>query len=84
MKRKISFNYVRDLFKTNYLFKDDYVESIDEIVNKVRIHQLNLLKNWQLILDNNSETKAFNDAVNNISADNPLIVTDITTSTTSY
>ena len=35
MKRKILFNYVRDLFKTNELFKDDYVESIDKIVNKV-------------------------------------------------
>ena len=38
MKRKISFYYVINLFKTNKLFKDDYVESIDKIVNKVRIY----------------------------------------------
>ena len=34
MKRKISFNYVRDLFKNNDLFKNDYVESINKIVKK--------------------------------------------------
>ena len=44
MKRKISFIYVRNLFKDNELFKDDYVESIYKIVNKVRLHKLNLLK----------------------------------------
>ena len=54
MKTKISFIYVRDLFKNNELFKDDYVESINKIVNKVRIRKLNLLKNWELILDNDS------------------------------
>ena len=84
MKRKISFNYVRDLFKNNDLFKDDYVKSIDKIVKKVQIRKLNLLKNWQLILDNDSETKEFNDAVNNIGVDNSLSVTDTTTSTTSH
>ena len=81
MKRKISFNYIRDLFKNNELFKDDYVESIDKIVNKVRIHNLNLLKNWQLIVDNDSKTKEFSNAVDNISTDTSTI--DNTASTTS-
>ena len=44
MKRKISFQYIKDLFKTNKLFKDDYVEAIDKTINKVRIHRYNLLK----------------------------------------
>ena len=82
MKRKISLNYIRDLFKTNDLFKDDYVESVDKIVNKVRIHKLNLLKNWELIVDNDSETQEFNDTVDNISTDNPLSVTNTTSTTT--
>ena len=43
MKRKISFNYIRDIFKNNELFKDDYVEFVDKIVNKERIHKLNQL-----------------------------------------
>ena len=77
MTRKISFNYIRDLFKNNDLFKDHYVESIDKIVNTVRIHKLNLHKNWELIVDNDSETKEFNDAIDNISTDN-------TASTTSH
>ena len=77
MKRKISFNYIRDQFKNNDLFKDDYVESIDKIVTKVRIRKLNLLKNWELIVDNDSETNEFNDAIDNISTDN-------TASTTSH
>ena len=47
-KRKISFHYVRDLFKINELFKDDYIEAIDKTVNKVRIHSQIYLKigNW--------------------------------------
>ena len=79
--KKIPYNYIRNLFKTNELFKDDYVDSIDKIVNKVRKHKLNLLKNWHFILDNDSDTKEFNDVVNNISVDNPLSVTDTNTST---
>ena len=88
MKQKISFNYVRNLFKDNELFIDDYVESIEKIVNKVRIRKLNLLKNWKLIADNDSETKEYNEVLNSISTDNPLNDTDTTnnpptTSTTS-
>ena len=82
IKRKILFNYVRDLFQTKELFKDDYVESIDKIVKKVLIRKLNLLTNWQLILDNNSKTKELNDAVNKISTDNPLSVADTTSTST--
>ena len=69
MKRKISFKYIKDLFKTNELFKDDYVEAIDKTINKVKIHRYNLLKNWELIVDNDSEMKEFNDAVDIISTE---------------
>ena len=41
------------------------------MVNKVRIHRFNLLRIRELILDNDSETNEFNDAVNNIN-NNPL------------
>ena len=88
MKQKISFQYIKDLFKNNELFKDDYVEAIYKTINKVRIHRYNLLKDFELIVDHDSETKEFNDAIDNISTDNPLSVTDtssttITTTTTS-
>ena len=83
MKRKISFHYVRDLFKSNELFKDDYIEVIDKIINKVRIHRSNLLKNWKLIVNEDSETKEYSEVLNNISTDNPLNVTDTTSSLTS-
>ena len=78
MKRKISFQYIKALFKTNELFKDDYVEAIDKTINKVKIHRYNLHKNWELMLDNDSETTEFNDAVDNISTDTTA---DTTTST---
>ena len=45
MKRKLSFQYIKDLFKTNVLFKNDYVEAIDKTINKLRIHIYILLKN---------------------------------------
>ena len=73
MKRKISFQYIKDLFKNNELFKDDYIEAIDKTINKVRIHKYNLLRNWELIVDNDSETKEFNDAIDNISTDTSTI-----------
>ena len=81
-KQKISFQYIKDLFKTNELFKDDYVEAIDKTINKGRIHRYNLLKNWELKVDNDSETKEINDAVDNISTDTSTI--DNTASITSY
>ena len=80
MKRKILFRYVRDLFKNNELFKDDYIEVTDKIVNKIRIHRSNLIKNWKLIINDDSETKEYNDAVNSIN--NPLNVIDTTNSPT--
>ena len=80
MKQKISFQYIKDLFKTNELFKDDYIEAIDKTINKVRKHGYNLLKNWELIVDNDSETKEFNDTVYIISTDTSTI--DNTASTT--
>ena len=80
MKRKISFHYVRDLFKSNELFKDDYIKVMDRTVNRIRIHRSNLLKNWKLIIIEDSETKECNEALNSISTDNPLNVTDITNS----
>ena len=82
MKRKISFQYIKDLFKTNELIKDDNIEAIDKTINKVRINRHNLLKNWELIVDNDSEIKEFNDTVDIISTDNPLSVTDTTSTTT--
>ena len=82
MKRKISFQYIKDLFKNNELFKDDYIEAINKTINKVRIHKYTLLRNWELIVDNDSETKEFNYAINNISTDNPLSVTNTTRFTT--
>ena len=72
--------YIKDLFKTNELLNDDYIEAIDKTINKVRIHRYNLLKNWELIVDMDSETKEFNDAVDNISTDTSTI--DNTASTT--
>ena len=82
MKRKISFHYVRDLFKNNELFKDDYIEVMDKIVNKIRIHRSNLLKNWKLIVNEDSETKEYSEVLNSISTDNPLNVTDTTNTPT--
>ena len=78
MKLKISFQYINDLFKTNELFKDDYMEAIDETINKVRIHRYNLLKNWELIVDNDSDTNEFIDAVDIISTDNTASTTTST------
>ena len=78
MKRKISFNYVRKLFKDKELFNDDYIEVIDRTVNKVRIHKSNLLKNWKLIVNEDSETKEYNKLLDSISTDNPLNTTDTT------
>ena len=54
MKWTILFQYIKDLLKNNELFKDNYVEAIDKLINKVRIHRYNLLNNWELILDNDS------------------------------
>ena len=78
IKRKISFQYIKDLFKTNKLFKDDYIKAIDKTINKVRIHRYNLLKNCELIVDNDTETKEFNYTVDNIS------IIDNTATTTSH
>ena len=75
---------MKDLYKNHILFKDDYVKSIEKIVYKIRIHKLNLIKNWQLILDNDSETKKFNEAVDNISIDTTTSTIGNKTSTTSH
>ena len=83
MKRKISFQYIKDLFQTNELFKDNYFETIDKTIIKVKIHRYNLLNNWELIVDNDSETKKFNNVVDNISTDTTSTI-DNTTSTTSH
>ena len=68
-KRKISFHYLSSLFEHNELFNDDYVKSLNRTINKVRIHKYNLLNNWELIVDNDSETNEYNDAINNINND---------------
>ena len=78
MKRKISFNYVRKLFKDNDMFNDDYMEVIDRTVNKVRLHKSNLLKNWKLIVNEDSETKEYNEVLDSITTDTPLNATDTT------
>ena len=75
MKRKISIQYIKDLFKTNELFNDDYGEAIDKTINKVTTHSYNLLKNWKLKVDNDSETNEFNDAGDIISTDNTASTT---------
>ena len=84
MKRQILFKYIKDLCKTNELFKDDYVEAIYKTINDLNIHRYNLLKNWELILYNDSATNEFNDAVDNISTDTTISNIDNTASTTSH
>ena len=78
----MSFHYLNGLFKHNELFKDDSVKSIDRTINNVQIHKYNLLNNWELIVDNDSETKKYNDAINNINNDTDNSTNNITNNTT--
>ena len=56
-KRKISIQYIKDLFTTNELFEDDYVEAIDKTINIIKIDRFNILKNCEFIVDNDRGTK---------------------------
>ena len=58
------------------------MKSLDRTINKVRIHKYNLLKNLELILDNDSETKEYNDAINNINNDTDHSTDNSTNNTT--
>ena len=48
IKKKTTFGYLKNLINYNGLFDLDYIESIDRIINKKRIHKCHLLKGWKL------------------------------------
>ena len=46
------------------------------------MHRSNLLKNWKLIINNDSNTNEYNQVLNSISTNNPLNVIDTTNNPT--
>ena len=59
-KKKTTFRYLKNLINYNGLFENDYIESIDQIINNKRIHKYHLLKGWELKNENSTTNTNIN------------------------
>ena len=63
-KKKTTFSYLKNLINYNGLFENDYIESIDRIINNKRIHNYHLLKGWELKQENLTNNTNINNNLN--------------------
>ena len=51
---KTTFRYLINLINYNGLFENDYIESINGIINNKLIHKNHLIKGWELKNENST------------------------------